>query len=84
MFVFGDLLSQTGRKDMAKVMYARALSRYTIAQGPSLKRYEQLEDRLQALQVASAKLEMGQDESTEPGSAKSRSFKRKLRSWEGG
>jgi hypothetical protein len=82
--VFGDLLLQTGRKDTAKVMYDRALSGYTIVQGPSSKRCEQLKDRLQALQITSAKLEMGQDESTEPGSVKSKSAKRKLRSWEGG
>jgi hypothetical protein len=66
---------------VAKGIYARALSGYRIVQGPSSRWYKQLEDRLQALQVASAELEMGQDKSTEPGLAKSRSFKRKRRSW---
>jgi len=78
MFVFGDLLSQTGRNDMAKGMYARALSGYTIVQGPFSKWCRQLEDRLQALQVASAELKVGQDEFTKPRAAKSRSFKQKL------
>ena len=48
MFVFGDLLSQTGRKDVAKGMYARTLSGYRIVQGPSSKWCKQLEDWLQA------------------------------------
>ena len=84
MFVFGDLLSKTGRKDTAKGMYARALSGYTIVQGPSSKWCKQLEDRLQALQVASAESKAGQDGFTESGAAESRSLKRKLPSWEGG
>ena len=79
MFVFGDLLSQTGRKDIAKGMYARALSGYTTVQGPSSKWCSQLEDRLQALQVAAVESKVGQDEFTEPGAAKSRSFKQHLR-----
>ena len=54
MFAFGDLCSRTGRKDKAKGMYTRALSGYTTVQGPSSKSCRQLEDRLQALQVASA------------------------------
>jgi hypothetical protein len=56
----------TDRKDIAKAMYNRALFGYTIIQGPSSKRYRQLEDRLQALQVASAESKVGQDEFTEP------------------
>jgi tetratricopeptide (TPR) repeat protein len=79
LFAFGDLLSQTGQKDMAKGIYARALSGYTIVQGPSSKWCRQLEDRLQALQVTSDKLKVGKDEFTEPEAAKSRSFKQKLR-----
>ncbi|PQE18241.1 Tetratricopeptide-like helical domain protein [Rutstroemia sp. NJR-2017a BBW] len=54
MFAFGDLFSQTDRKDMARAMYNRALSGYTTVQGPSSKQSRQIEDRLQALQVASA------------------------------
>ncbi|TVY83409.1 hypothetical protein LSUE1_G002970, partial [Lachnellula suecica] len=81
MFAFGDLLSQTGRKDLAKVMYSRALAGYTTIQGPSSKWCKQLEDRLQTLSIASPELEESQDELTEPGAAKSRSLKRKLRSW---
>ncbi|PQE18242.1 hypothetical protein CJF30_00010966 [Rutstroemia sp. NJR-2017a BBW] len=54
MFAFGDLFSQTDRKHMAKAMYNRALSGYTTVQGPSSKRSRQVEDQLQALQVASA------------------------------
>jgi hypothetical protein len=76
--VFGDLLSQTGRKDIAKGMYTQALSGYRTVQGPSSKWCRQLEDRLQVLQVASAKSNVGQDEFTEPEAAKSRSFKQKL------
>jgi tetratricopeptide (TPR) repeat protein len=52
MFAFGDLFSETDRKDMAKAMYNRALSGYTTIQGPSSKLCRQVEDRLQALQVA--------------------------------
>ena len=78
VFAFGDLFSQTDRKDMAKAMYNRALSGYTTVQGPSSKRCRQLEDRLQALQVASAESKVGQNGFTEPGAAESRSLKRKL------
>jgi tetratricopeptide (TPR) repeat protein len=70
MFVFGDLFSQTGRKDMAKAIYNRALSGYTTVQGPSSDRCRQLEDRLQALQVASAESKVGQNEFTEPWGSK--------------
>jgi len=56
MFVFGDLLSQTGRTDVAKRMYARALSGYATVQGPSSKWCKQLVERLEALQVVSAEL----------------------------
>jgi hypothetical protein len=83
-FAFGNLLSQTAREMMAKGMYTRALSGYTTVQGPSSKWCRQLEDRLQALQVASAELEVGQDEFTEPGVAKSKFFKQTSASWEGG
>jgi tetratricopeptide (TPR) repeat protein len=72
MFAFGDLFSQTDRKDMAKAMYNRALSGYTTVQGPSSKVCRQLEDRLQALQVPSTESKVGQDEFMEPGAAKSR------------
>jgi hypothetical protein len=74
MFAFGDLFSQTDQKDMAKAMYNRALSGYTTVQGPSSKMCRELEDRLQALQVASAESKAGQDELTEPGAAKSKAF----------
>jgi tetratricopeptide (TPR) repeat protein len=37
MIAFGNLYSQTDRKDMAKVMYTQALSGYTVIQGPSSK-----------------------------------------------
>jgi tetratricopeptide (TPR) repeat protein len=79
VFAYGDLFSQSDRKDMAKAMYNRALSGYTTVQGPSSKRCRQLEDRLQALQVASAESKVGQDEFTKPGAAKSRPFKETLR-----
>ncbi|MCJ1281457.1 hypothetical protein MMC26_000776, partial [Xylographa opegraphella] len=84
MFAFGDLCSRTGRKDKAKGMYTRALSGYTTVQGPSSKLCRQLEDRLQALQIASAEIKIGQDEFTEPRAVKSRSFKRKFHKLEGG
>ncbi|KAH8586144.1 hypothetical protein B0O99DRAFT_665869 [Bisporella sp. PMI_857] len=79
MFAFGDLFSQTDRKDMARAMYNRALSGYTTVQKPSSKRSKQVEDRLQALQIASAKSNVGQNEITEPGVANSRSLKQKIR-----
>ncbi|TAQ84467.1 Nucleoside-triphosphate phosphatase [Chlorociboria aeruginascens] len=79
MFVFGDLLSQTGRKDMAKAMYNRALSGFTTVQGPSSNWCRKLEDRLQALQITSAESKVGQNEFTELGAAKSRSLKQKGR-----
>jgi len=67
---------------MAKAMYNRALSGYTTIQGPSSKQCRQLEDRLQALQVASAESKLGQNEFTEPGIAKSTFFSRNSASWE--
>jgi len=79
IFWFGDLLSRTDRKDKAKGMYARALSGYTIVQGPSSKYCKQLEYRLQALEVTSTKLKTGPDEFTETEAATSSSFERKLR-----
>ena len=78
MVVFGDLLSKIDRKDKAKGMYARALSGYTIVQGPSSKWCKKLEDQLQALEVTSTKLKTGPDEFTEPEAATSSSFKQKL------
>ncbi|RDW71000.1 putative nb-arc and tpr protein [Coleophoma cylindrospora] len=78
MFAFGDLFSQTDRKDMAMVMYDRALSGYTTIQGPSSKWCRVLEDRLQALQVASAESKIDSNEFTDPGPAKLRSFRQKL------
>lgn len=71
------------RQDLARVIYSRALAGYMIVQ-PSPKWCKRLEDKIQALRIASRELEVGQDQFTEPGAAKSRSFKRKLRSWEGG
>ncbi|KAF1959942.1 HET-domain-containing protein, partial [Byssothecium circinans] len=53
MFSFGDLLSQTGREDKAKIMYSWALAGFTAVQGSSSKWCKQLTDRLQALQVTS-------------------------------
>ena len=78
MFAFGDLFSQTDRKDMAKAMYNRALSGFTAVQGPSSNWCTQLEDRLQALQIASAESKVGRNEFTERRVAKSRSLKQKL------
>ncbi|TGO06819.1 hypothetical protein BTUL_0472g00010 [Botrytis tulipae] len=59
MFAFGNLFSQTDRKNMARAMYDRALSGYTTVQGPSSKWSRQVEDRLQALGVASAEANVG-------------------------
>jgi hypothetical protein len=64
---------------MEKAMYNRVLLRYTIFQGLFSKRCRQFEDRLQALQVASAKLKVGQDDFTELETVKSRLFKQKFR-----
>ena len=79
MFAFGDLFSQTGRKDMAKAMYTRALSGYTTVKGPSSKWCRQLEDRLQALQLASVESKARQDEVREIGAQKSRFLKQTFR-----
>jgi tetratricopeptide (TPR) repeat protein len=79
MFAFGDLFSRTDRKAMARAMYNRALSGYTTVQGSSSRLSRQVEDRLQALQVASAESDVGQNEFTEPGVANSRSLKQKIR-----
>jgi hypothetical protein len=73
------VLPNIDRKDTAKAMCNRAFSGYTIIQGPSSKRCRQLEDRLQALQVASAESKVGRDEFTEPEAAKSGPFKQKFR-----
>jgi tetratricopeptide (TPR) repeat protein len=79
MFNLGELYSATERIKMAKGIYSQALSGYTTVQGPSSERCKELEDRLQALQVTSVALKVGQDEFTEPGVAKPRPFKQKLR-----
>ncbi|KAF7910010.1 uncharacterized protein EAF01_003728 [Botrytis porri] len=79
MFAFGDLFSQTDRKDMAKAMYIRALSGYTTVQGPSSEWSKQVEDRLQALQVASTEMNIGRNEFTVPKVANSKSLKQKIR-----
>ncbi|KAK6614281.1 NB-ARC and TPR domain protein [Botrytis cinerea] len=84
MLAFGNLLSQTDRKDMAKAMYIRALSGYTTVQGPSSEWARETEDQLQALQVVSPKTNIGQNEFTKPGEANSRSLRKKihkLRRW---
>ena len=57
MFAFGDLYSQIDQKNMAKVMYTRALSGYTAVQGPSSKWCSEIEGRLQALQLTPAETE---------------------------
>jgi tetratricopeptide (TPR) repeat protein len=57
VFAFGDLFSQTDRKDMAKAMYNRALSGYRTVQGPSSKWCSVIEGRLQALQLTPAESE---------------------------
>jgi len=77
IFIFGNLLSQTGRKDIVKEMYARALSGYKTVQGLSSKWCRQLEDRLQALQSISPELEVGQDKFIEPVAQEPRGLKRK-------
>ncbi|KAK6609661.1 NB-ARC and TPR domain protein [Botrytis cinerea] len=79
MFAFGNLFSQTDRKDMARKMYNRALSGYKIVQGSSSKWGKQVDDRLQALEVASAETNIGQNENTMPEVANSRSLKERIR-----
>ncbi|TEY71167.1 hypothetical protein BOTCAL_0100g00040 [Botryotinia calthae] len=79
MFAFGDLFSQTDRKDMAREMYIRALSGYTAVQGPSSKRSRKTEDRLQALGVASAELNVRRDKDIVPEVVNSRSSRQKIR-----
>ncbi len=77
MLALEDLFSQIDRKDMARAMYNRALLGFTAAQGLSSDRCRQLEDRLSALQVASAESDVVQNEFTEPRVAKSRSLKQR-------
>ncbi|KAK8900849.1 hypothetical protein QC760_010613 [Botrytis cinerea] len=79
MSAFGNLFSQTDRKDMARAMYNRALSGYTTVQGPSSKWAKQVEYRLQALQVASAEMNIGRNEFTVSKVANSKSLKQKIR-----
>jgi len=78
MFSFGDLFSRTGRKDMTKNMYTRALSGFRIVQGPSSKWCRELEGRLQELRVASVESEARQIKSIEI-EQKPRSLKQKFR-----
>ncbi|TGO17914.1 hypothetical protein BPAE_0404g00050 [Botrytis paeoniae] len=78
IFAFGDLFSQTDRKDMTKAMYIRALSEYTTVQGPSSKWSRQTKDRLQALRVVSTETNIGQNENTMPEVVNSRSLKEKI------
>ncbi|TGO45831.1 hypothetical protein BCON_0362g00080 [Botryotinia convoluta] len=75
MFEFGKFLSQTGRKDIARAMYNRALSGYKTVQGPSPKLSKQVEDRLQVLQVVPAKSNIDQIEFTALEVASSKSLK---------
>ncbi|KEF51028.1 uncharacterized protein A1O9_12912 [Exophiala aquamarina CBS 119918] len=56
IIAFGDLYSQTDRKDMAKVMHIRAWSGYTVVQGPSSKGCIEIEGWLQALQLTPAQI----------------------------
>jgi hypothetical protein len=51
IIAFGELLAQTDRKNMAKVMYTQALSGYAAVQGPSSKWCSEIEGRLQAMQL---------------------------------
>jgi len=69
MFALGDLFAKTNRKDKAMIMYNRALTGYTAAQGPSSGKCRQLADRLQALQVASAESKVDDEQAAEPGAA---------------
>ncbi|KAF2728674.1 hypothetical protein EJ04DRAFT_91221 [Polyplosphaeria fusca] len=83
MFAFGDLYAHTGRIDAAKEMYYRALAGYASVQGPASKWCRELENRLQALKVASAEpnndqIEPKEMEASKPSSSLKRIF-RKLR-----
>ncbi|RMZ81359.1 hypothetical protein DV738_g2165, partial [Chaetothyriales sp. CBS 135597] len=68
MFNFGDLFSQTDRKDMAKTMFTRALSGYAAVHGASSDTCKELEERLQNLQLVT--VETGDDVSTDGQSEK--------------
>jgi hypothetical protein len=65
VFSFGDLYPRTGREDMAKIMYIRALVGYTAFQRPSSEECRRLADRFQALQVSSTELSTRQAKSTD-------------------
>ena len=77
MFNFGNLFSQTDRKDKAKVMYSRALSGYTTVQGPSSKWCSEIEGRLKALQLTPAETET-QHTPTETGMPGTKSWLRRF------
>jgi tetratricopeptide (TPR) repeat protein len=78
IFNLGNLYSETGQTDKAKAMYTRALTGYTTVQGASSDICEDLEDRLQALQLGSAESETHQDASTETRARRLKSLMRKI------
>jgi len=78
IFNFGNLYLETGQTDKAKAMYTQALSGYTTVQGASSDICEDLEDRLQALQLGSAEPETHQDASTETRARRLKSLMRKI------
>ncbi len=78
IFNLGILYSETGQTDKAKAMYTRALTGYTTVQGASSDICEDLEDRLQALQLGSAESETHQDASTETRARRLKSLMRKI------
>jgi hypothetical protein len=60
--IYNPYYSVTKRIGIAKGMYSRVLSGYTIVQGPFSKGCRQLENQLQAMQAVSAASKAGQDE----------------------
>ena len=78
MFYFGTLLSRTGRKDRAKIMYTRALAGYKVVHGPSSEQCKMAEDLLQELEIVAVEPKEDQNKSTNITSQKSKSLKRKL------
>ncbi|KAF4624367.1 hypothetical protein G7Y89_g13802 [Cudoniella acicularis] len=76
MFAFGDLFSQTDRKDMAKTMYTRALSGYAAVRGASSDICKDLEGRLQTLQLTTA--ETCDDASIDSKARESKSLVRRI------
>jgi tetratricopeptide (TPR) repeat protein len=78
IFNLGNFYLVTGQTDKAKAMYTQALTGYTTVQGASSDICEYLRDRLQALQLGSAKSETHQNASIETRAQRLKSLMQKI------